>query len=64
MSAEKTRSSGWYWLLLIPYVFCLWVPYYNRVTPTFDGIPFFYWYQFLWVFLSSAVTAVVYKITN
>jgi len=24
------------------------------------GIPFFYWYQFLWVILGAALTAIVY----
>lgn len=64
MATGTNKRSMWYWLLLIPYIFCLWVPYYNRIDPTFDGIPFFYWYQFLWVFLASAIIGVVYWITG
>jgi len=33
----------------------LWVPFYNRLDPKLFGIPFFYWYQFLWVLLTSLV---------
>ena len=45
----------WNLLLLVPFVALLWVPFYNSVDPQLWGIPFFYWYQFLWVFLTSAV---------
>jgi hypothetical protein len=54
------RGSGWYWLLLLPFIGVLWVPFYNSIEPMWDGIPFFYWYQFLWIFISAALTAVVY----
>jgi len=47
-------------LLLIPYVAVLWVPFYNRVEPSFAGIPFFYWYQMLWIVLGVAVMLPVY----
>jgi Protein of unknown function (DUF3311) len=46
-------------LLLIPFIALLWVPFYNRIEPTFFDIPFFYWYQFLWVILTSLVILVV-----
>ena len=29
---------------------------YNRRDPTFIGIPFFYWYQMLWVPISVVCT--------
>ncbi|WP_321930973.1 DUF3311 domain-containing protein [Paraburkholderia guartelaensis] len=32
-------------LLASPIVAALCVPFYNRVTPTLDGWPFFYWWQ-------------------
>ena len=38
----------WFILLLLPFIGVLWVPAYNRVDPTVWGIPFFFWYQFLW----------------
>ena len=43
-------------LLLIPIVALLWVTTYNKEEPRLAGFPFFIWYQFLWVFLCSALT--------
>jgi len=40
-----TRRHGWHWLLVVPVIVPLLIPLYNRMTPTFWGIPFFYWYQ-------------------
>jgi len=36
------------------------VPFYNRLTPGIFGFPFFYWYQLLWVPLTSLLTYFVY----
>lgn len=47
-------------LLLIPYLAVLWVPSYNRLEPSIAGIPFFYWYQLLWIVLGAAVLLPVY----
>ncbi len=47
-------------LLLIPFVALLWVPLYNHVHPQLFGIPFFYWYQMIWTFLTAAIMGVVY----
>ncbi len=47
-------------LLIAPFIGTLWIPFYNSKTPTFNGIPFFYWYLFLWVIISSILTAIVY----
>ena len=33
------------------------------VEPRIAGVPFFYWYQFLWVAIGAALTAVVYFVT-
>ena len=58
MATHPTRSGSsslWNWLLLIPFIALLWVPFYNFVEPALWGIPFFYWYQFLWVILTSAL---------
>ena len=49
-------------LLLIPVVGLLWVGSYARVEPIVAGFPFFIWYQFLWVFLTSALTYTAYRI--
>ncbi|MEO7447918.1 MAG: DUF3311 domain-containing protein [Humibacillus sp.] len=43
-------------LLVIPIVALLWVSSYARETPRLWGFPFFFWYQFLWVFICAALT--------
>ncbi|MCF3963216.1 DUF3311 domain-containing protein [Streptomyces fuscigenes] len=48
--------------LVIPFVAMLWVGSYARVDPTFIGIPFFYWYQLMWVLITTALTMVAYKL--
>lgn len=47
-------------LLLIPFIGVLWPPFYNSYQPDFIGIPFFYWYQLLWILITAALTAIVY----
>ena len=61
----KSRSANpWHLLLLVPFVALLWVPLYNSIEPAFWGIPFFYWYQFLWVFLTSGLIILVHHKTD
>jgi len=48
--------------LLAPFAAMLWVGSYARTDPAFAGIPFFYWYQMLWVLLSTALTALAYQL--
>ncbi len=65
--ARDTRrpvNRGWYVLLLIPFVALLWLPFYAKPKPELFGFPFFYWYQFMWVFLGSAITGLVYVLTT
>jgi hypothetical protein len=50
--------------LLLPAIGTLVPPFYARDEPELLGVPFFYWYQFLWVILSAALTAVVYWMTE
>ena len=68
MSDDRNGSRGggsWaYWLLLIPFIAMLWVPSYNAAEPSWQGIPFFYWYQFLWILISAVLTAFVYFVTE
>jgi hypothetical protein len=47
-------------LLIVPFIGCLWVPFYNRTLPALAGIPFFYWYQILWVALTALILFIVY----
>jgi hypothetical protein len=49
-------------LLAIPIIALLWVGSYDRVEPRLAGFPFFFWYQFAWVFLCSAFTYSAYRL--
>jgi hypothetical protein len=60
----RTRHETWYLLLVLPFIGTLWVPFYNRVEPRVGEIPFFYWYQFVWIGVSAVLTAVVYFATR
>jgi len=67
MNQQGERGSGWSWwylLLLVQFIFLLWPSYYNRVDPAWAGIPFFYWYQMLWVIISAVLIAIVYFATE
>jgi hypothetical protein len=48
-------------LLIIPFIGLLWVPFYNSADPELWGFPFFYWYQFIWVFVTSGLIWIVYQ---
>jgi hypothetical protein len=56
--------SPWYLLLLAPFIAVLWPAFYFRAEPVVWGIPYFYFYQFIWLLISAALTAVIYKITQ
>lgn len=60
----KSARRWWWLLLIVPVVGPLWVPYFDRVEPQWMGIPFFYWYQFLWVPISAVISAFVYFMTR
>ncbi len=54
------RRNLWLLLLLVPYVAMFWVGSYNRIAPEWGGIPFFYWYQLLWIPIAAVLTLLVY----
>ena len=58
---EHEGSRWWLLLLLLPYIGLLYPPIYSRLEPELWGIPFFIWYQFLWVLITVAITGFVYK---
>jgi len=49
---------------LIPFIALLWPPFYAMDQPELSGIPFFYWYQFLWLLLTAILTAIIYGLTR
>ena len=51
-------------LLLIPFIAVLWVPFYNSVQPTLAEVPFFYWYQLLWIILGAVIIIIVYRLEH
>ncbi|MBV9690262.1 MAG: DUF3311 domain-containing protein [Ktedonobacteraceae bacterium] len=55
------KGRSWLLLLLaLPFIVLLWPPFYNFQEPRLIGIPFFYWFQLLWIIITAIITAVVY----
>jgi len=57
-------NKRWYWLLLVPLFGVLITPIYNSADPELIGIPFFYWYQMVWIPVSVLCTVIVYRKTR
>ncbi len=55
---------AWYLLLLLPFVAELFPQLYNRLQPALFGFPFFYWYQLLWVIVTSILLSIVVVATR
>ena len=53
-----------YLLLLVPCLAVLWIPSFNLDGPRLLGFPFFYWYQLLWIPLTSLVIYLVDRKTK
>lgn len=49
-------------LLLLPFIAMLWVSSYDHAEPMVAGIPFFYWYQLLWVLIGAVLIGFVYML--
>lgn len=67
MEDSTTKRRGWSWwylLFIFQIVVCLWPPFYNQLEPSWLGIPFFYWFQLLWVLVGAVLTAIVYFATD
>ncbi|WP_380285466.1 DUF3311 domain-containing protein [Kitasatospora purpeofusca] len=50
--------------LLVPIVAMLWVGSYDKPEPEAGGVPFFYWYQLLWVPVSAVFTVAAYLLVD
>ena len=51
-----------YAMFLLIAIVALWVPLYNRADPAVFGIPFFYWFQLVWILVTAAATAIAYRL--
>ena len=40
-------------LIAIPFFFYFAIPTYNTVNPEWGGVPFFWWYQAVWLAISA-----------
>jgi len=49
-----------YLLLAVPFAAMIWIGFYDRTEPAIAGIPFFYWYQLLWIPLGAVVLLPIY----
>jgi hypothetical protein len=58
-SSGPRPNRWWMVLLLVPFAGALWFPFFNRADPGAWAIPFFVWYQFLWIAGSAFVTGLV-----
>ncbi len=58
------RETRWTWLLLVPLAGTLIAPIYNTRDPELFGVPFFYWYQMVWIPVSVLLTVLVYRATR
>ncbi len=63
-SERRGGWSWWYLLFVVQFVAVMWPPFYNKVEPSWIGMPFFYWYQLLWVIIGAVLTAIVYFATD
>ncbi len=57
----QSVRTRWKLLLTLPYLGLCFPSLYARSSPALFGFPFFYWYQFAWVILASALMALVYR---
>lgn len=58
--SARTDSTPLNWLLLVPIVISLAVPFYNRQDPELFGIPFYYWFQLAIIPIGVACTLAVF----
>jgi hypothetical protein len=50
-----------YVVLLLVCIVALAAPLYNRQTPRLWGMPFFIWFQLVWVVVAAVATAVAHR---
>jgi hypothetical protein len=57
------RFNAWNLLLLVPLLMLI-TPWFNSDSPRLIGLPFFYWFQFLFVIVGVACVWIVYAMTK
>jgi len=62
--ARRGGFSWWYLLFLVQFAAVIWPALYNKAEPSWIGLPFFYWYQLLWILIGAVLTAIVYFATD
>jgi hypothetical protein len=67
MPADLTRPTPLarvfvYTLFIVVVVVALWVPLYNRIEPSWHGVPFFYWFQMVWILVTAVATVLAYRL--
>jgi len=62
------KLNGWrvmvYIALALVCVVALAAPLYNRLTPRLFGLPFFIWFQMLWVIVAALATALAHRLAG
>ena len=58
---SRLKRIVWYVILFLPFFAAICVPLYNRIEPSFYGIPFFYWFQVVLIVVAALVTAAAYR---
>jgi hypothetical protein len=61
---RPVRAHWIRWILVIPFIAVLWVPFFDSVQPSAFGVPFFYWYQLAWVLISGVIIGAVYLVEH
>jgi hypothetical protein len=58
------KKRAWYALLVLPFIGTLFPQFYNHADPPLFGLPFFYWYQLMWVIITSLLLGIVVYMTR
>jgi hypothetical protein len=64
MEPPSQKKRAYLILLALPFAGLMVPAIFARAEPALFGFPFFYWYQFAWLFATTALTALVYRQTR
>ncbi len=62
-AVPSIKKSAWNLLLLVPLLMLV-TSVFNTDGPRLFGLPFFYWYQFLWVPVGVVCVGIVFVMTR